>query len=198
MIHAKQEQVLTFWFGDDSLNALDKQDLWFAKDDSFDEEIRTKFGDMIADAAAGAFEDWAKTARGALALVLLLDQFPRNIFRDDAMAFSCDVHARRIAEMAIDRGLDRQLSAIERVFLYLPLEHSEDLIAQQRAVSLYEGLINDAQDGERAFVTEALAAALGHRDIIAQFGRFPARNSIIGRESTKAEQQFLKTPFSGY
>lgn len=198
MTHDKQKSVLDFWFGDDPLLVLDKQDLWFGRDAQFDESIRLQFADMVTEAATGAFDDWAKTARGALALVLLLDQFPRNIFRADPRAFVSDTHARRIAEIAIDQGLDQQLSAIERVFLYLPLEHSEDLTAQQRAVDLFMKLVDDAKSGEHAFVTEALAYALSHRDIIEKFGRFPHRNDVIGRESSDEEKAFLKTPFSAY
>jgi uncharacterized protein (DUF924 family) len=198
MTHDKQKQVLDFWFGDDPLSALEKSDLWFGRDPGFDDQIRLRFADMVADGATGAFDDWAKTARGALALVLLLDQFPRNIFRGEPRAFANDVHARRIAEIAIDHGLDHHLSAIERVFLYLPLEHSEDLLAQQRAVDLYMNLVDEAEEGEHQFVTEALAYALSHRDIIERFGRFPHRNDIVGRESNKAERDFLKTPFSAF
>lgn len=198
MTHEKQKRVLDFWFGEDPLTVLDKQDLWFGRDADFDRSIALQFGDMVVDAATGAFDDWAKTARGALALVILLDQFPRNIFRGEARAFANDVHARRIAEIAIDQGLDQQLSAIERAFLYMPLEHCEDLTVQQRAVELFERLVNDAQDGEHAFVTEALAYALSHRDIIEKFGRFPHRNDIVGRASSPEEKAFLKTPFSSY
>ena len=198
MTHDKQKLVLDFWFGEDPLLVLDKSDQWFEKDVSFDDSIRTQFAGLMKDAENGAFEDWAKTPRGALALVLLLDQFPRNVFRDDPRAFANDAHARRITEIAIDHGLDQQLSAIERTFLYLPLEHSENINAQQRVVGLFKKLINEAQAGEHQIVTQALTYAMSHREIIERFGRFPHRNTILGRKSSRAEVDFLKTPYSSF
>ncbi len=198
MTHQKQNQVLDFWFGDNPLRVLDQQDKWFKRDERFDEEIRTQFAGMVADASTGAFDDWAKTARGALALVILLDQFPRNLFRGDARSYEADPHARRIAEIAIEHGLDQQLSAVERAFLYLPFEHSEDVDAQRRSVRLFENLINEALPEEKAYVTQALSFALVHRDIIERFGRFPHRNDVLGRASQRDEIDFLKTSLPFY
>ncbi|RYZ67303.1 MAG: DUF924 domain-containing protein [Proteobacteria bacterium] len=198
MSHEKQTQVLDFWFGEDPLKEVDNMEKWFSKNASFDESIRAQFQDMVTQAAQGAFDDWGKTPRGALALVILLDQFPRNIFRNDPRSFANDEHARRIAEMALDRGFDQQLNTMERCFLYLPLEHSEDISAQDRSVALFKDLAASALPEESKAIAEAFEYALRHRDIIQQFGRFPHRNEILGRDSTKAEAAFLKTPNSGF
>ena len=198
MSHEKQNRVLDFWFGEDRLKETEMSELWFSKDEGFDNEIRTQFSDLMDEAAKGAFDSWAETPRGALALILLLDQFPRNVYRDDPRAFATDAHARRIAEIAIDRGFDHQLSATERCFIYLPLEHSEDLAAQDRSVELFTALALKVPPEEANFIAEAFEFAIRHRDVIQQFGRFPHRNQILGRESTKAETSFLKTPNSSF
>lgn len=198
MTHEKQREILDFWFGGDSLHELDRSDVWFGKATALDNQIRARFGERVESAGTGAFDDWAKTAQGALALILLLDQFPRNIYRGDAKSFAFDERARRIAENALDRGLDSKLSVIERIFLYLPFEHSEDLAAQDRAVELYTRLAADAEPDERAIVDQALEYASLHRAIISRFGRFPHRNDLIGRETSPEEREFLKTPNSSF
>lgn len=198
MIHEKQKQVLDFWFGEDPLKETDNMERWFSKNRAFDESIRASFEAMVSDAAKGAFDDWSKTARGSLALVILLDQFPRNIYRDDPRSFENDQQARRIAEMALDRGFDQQLNAMERCFLYLPLEHSEDIHAQDRSVALFTELAATALPEESKAIAEAFEYAIRHRDVIQQFGRFPHRNEVLGRDNTKAEAAFLKTPNSSF
>lgn len=177
------DDVLEFWF---SPRVRPK---WFVRSDELDQEIRENFSELHARAASGALEGWAATPRGALALVILLDQFPRNMFRGTAEAFASDPQARAVATAAIDAGLDHDLSQEERLFLYLPLEHSEDLADQERCVELMRKL-----DEEPMW----LDYAVRHRDIIARFGRFPHRNSILGRDSTDEESEFLMQPGSSF
>ena len=154
---------------------------WFKKDAAFDDEIRQRFLGLHEAAAAGSLADWEKTADGALALVILLDQFPRNMFRGQARAFASDALARAIAAGALVRGFDAQAPAGMRGFFYLPFEHSENLADQQRAVAFYQA-IGDA---------DGLKWANLHADIIRRFGRFPHRNAVLGRATTPDEQAFL-------
>ena len=154
---------------------------WFNKDAAFDQEIRTRFLATHEAAAAGTLADWENTAEGALALVILLDQFPRNMFRGSARAFATDPMAHRIADGAIAKGYDGQVSATDRQFFYLPFEHSESLADQDRCVTLFRAA-GDA---------ELLKWAELHADIIRKFGRFPHRNAVLGRATTAAEQAFL-------
>ncbi|MBX3479858.1 MAG: DUF924 family protein [Caulobacter sp.] len=159
---------------------------WFAKDNRFDEAIRLRFEPVHFAAARGQYDAWRETAEGTLALLLLLDQFPRNLFRDTAHAFATDPLARTIARQALARGFDQQTEPLLRRFFYLPLEHSEDLADQELCVSLCQGLMDDTGDAE------TLRYAILHRDIIARFGRFPHRNAVFGREMTAEEQVFLE------
>ncbi len=198
MTHEKQQRVLRFWFGDDPLKPLANRSLWFARSAEVDSMIRERFEPLLSEAATGAFDDWAKTKDGALALVVLCDQFPRNMYRDDEEAFRYDDRSLRAAQIAIDHGLDKGMSVVERVFLYLPFEHSENIDVQNRSVELYQELMEEARDEERSFIQEALDYALRHREIIAKFGRFPHRNDLLGRSSTKDEIEFLKRPGSAF
>ena len=154
---------------------------WFAKDDAFDADLRTHFEAAHHTAARGGFADWEETPEGALALLLLTDQIPRNIFRGSAHAFATDPRARGVAARAVERGFDRQFERALRCFFYLPFEHSEDAADQERAVALFEAL-GDA---------EYLRYAILHRDVIARFGRFPHRNRALGRSNTPEEQAYL-------
>ncbi len=154
---------------------------WFKKDAVFDDEIRQQFLAAHEAAAAGKLNAWEQSAQGALALLILLDQFPRNMFRGDARAFATDPLARAIAAGAIVRGFDSQVAAEMRGFFYLPFEHSEDLADQERSVAIYKA-IGDADGVKWAQV---------HADIIRRFGRFPHRNAVLGRVTTPEEQAFL-------
>lgn len=167
--------VVTFW-----VEAGPEK--WFTKDAAFDEAIRARFLTLYEKAAAGEREAWAHDPDGALALLLLLDQFPRNMFRGSPRAFATDELARAVAHGAISLGLDRLAPHHLRGFFYLPFEHSESLADQERSVELFEGL----GDGEM------LKYAMIHRDVIAEFGRFPHRNAVLGRQTTPAEQAFLE------
>lgn len=158
---------------------------WFAKKAAFDDAIRLKFEPVHHAAARGQYDAWMDSADGALALVILFDQFPRNLYRNSAHAFATDPLARLIATRAIERGFDQATDPILRPFLYSPFHHSEDLVDQDRAVALYEA--HDAETGD----VESLKWAVSHREIIRRFGRFPHRNRALGRITTPEEQAWL-------
>jgi len=161
-------------------------DRWFKKDAAFDGAIRLKFEATHHAAARGEYEVWEQTAEGALALLILLDQFPRNIYRGSAHQFATDPLARRIARQAVERGFDKAADLADlRDFFYLPFEHSEDIADQDVGVALCDGLSRDTGDADW------LKWANVHRDIIARFGRFPHRNHALGRVTTPEEQVFL-------
>ncbi len=166
--------------------------VWFSKDPDFDREIEEHFRLTYEQAAAGQYDNWQETATGCLALVLLFDQFPRNMFRDTPKAFATDAKALAIAEGAIALGFDQVLPVVQRWFLYLPFEHSEHLVHQQRAVELFAPLRNNPD------ANGTYSYAVKHLAVIKQFGRFPHRNRILGRESTPAEIAFLKQPGSSF
>lgn len=181
--------VLVFWFGDKAADGpLRPRRVWFQADRAFDHACSEQFADAVTAACAGRLDDWAATPEGALALVLLLDQFSRNIHRGRAAAFAGDEHARKVSGAAVARGFDLTLEPVERLFFYLPFEHSEALADQERSCQLI-GTLGDA---------EWLRYAERHREIIARFGRFPHRNAILGRASTAEETAFLKEPDSSF
>jgi uncharacterized protein (DUF924 family) len=155
--------------------------MWFTKNDAFDAEIRDRFLPTYEAAAAGRLADWERDPESALALVIVLDQFPRNMFRNDARAFAADALARAVTKRAIARGFDQQVAMPERTFFYLPFEHSEDPADQEHGVALNRAT-GDA---------EALKWAELHADIIRRFGRFPHRNKVLGRTTAPDEQAFL-------
>jgi len=190
------ESILDFWFGDalESPEATTARNaLWFRKDSAFDERIRERFGDLPARASRGEFDSWRRAARPSLALVLVLDQFPRNLYRGSPQAFACDPMAKEVAETAIESRLDSELAPLETVFLYLPLEHAEDLASQERCVSLFKALFERAPAGRQSQFESFLTFAIRHRDIISRFGRFPHRNAILGRPSTSEELSYLES-----
>jgi len=184
------DDVLGFWFGelDESGRVGEAQRRrWFEKDPELDREIRRRFEDRHRAIGQGECEDWLDSARGALAYVIVLDQFSRNMFRGTPAMFSSDSQALAAATSAIERGLDRQLEPELRAFLYMPFMHAEDRRAQRRCVELFSQLRDE--EGER-FSGNVRFAEL-HRDIVERFGRFPHRNPILGRTMTSVEQQFL-------
>jgi len=162
---------------------------WFIKDPAFDAEVRARLADLHALAVAGDFGHWRETAAGCVALCILLDQAPRNLFRGDPRSFASDPAARAVARYALERGLDRELPQEHRSFLYLPLEHSENLADQETCVRLFTDLDENP---------EWLDYAVRHRDIIARFGRFPHRNAVLGRASTPEEIEFLAQPGTSF
>jgi uncharacterized protein (DUF924 family) len=171
---ASPQSVVAFW-----TDAGPKK--WFTKDDAFDQEIRARFLATHEAAAAGKLNDWEASAEGALALLILLDQFPRNMFRGSARTFATDPMAREIANRAIDKGFDRAVPDNLRNFFYLPYQHSEQLADQERSLALYRAW------GDK----ENIKWADIHADIIRTFGRFPHRNGVLGRQTTPEEQTFL-------
>jgi uncharacterized protein (DUF924 family) len=181
--------VLLFWFGPPPLAS---RDVWFRKDAAFDATIRGRFLEAIAAARAGAFGDWCVEPRGALARVILLDQFTRNVFRNTPDAFSGDQRALATADDAIAKGFDRALEPLERTFLYLPFEHSEDKAMQERSLELFAALAKERDD------PSLFEWAERHATIVRRFGRFPHRNAILGRASTPEEIAFLQTPGSAF
>jgi len=171
---ASAASVLAFW-------RAAGPDKWFKKDTAFDEAIRARFLETYDAAAAGKLSGWEQTAEGALALTVVLDQFPRNMFRGDARTYAADPQARAVAERALARGFDQKVPLSDRQFFYLPFEHSEAIADQERSCALV------AATGD----ADLLKWAQLHADIIRRFGRFPHRNAMLGRATTSEEQAFL-------
>ncbi|KAI9013586.1 hypothetical protein DFJ74DRAFT_623195 [Hyaloraphidium curvatum] len=178
------EDVLAFWFPDDPV--VQRKE-WYQSTPELDAEISRRFGETWETAAAGHLAEWASDARGALALVVLLDQFPRNMHRGTALAFSTDARAREVAKDALARGWDKEVQPFQRWFFYSPLEHSEDLEDQKECVRVFTELAA-VHEGTKA----AIPAIEKHHEIVERFGRFPHRNRALGRTSTPEEVAFLR------
>lgn len=189
------EEILEFWFGDtrrDISCMPEWMEFWFAAGADLDEPVRQRFGADVAEAASGKRDHWAATPEGRLALVLLLDQFTRNIYRGKPEAFACDDKALALTQAGIVAGDDGQLGPVETAFLYMPMQHAESLAVQRQSVALYEALADSVPGSATAIFQKGFAEyARLHRDIIAEFGRFPHRNAIIGRESSPEEAAYL-------
>lgn len=193
--------VLDFWFGSaggDTATAQGQQKLWWSKNETVDADIRKRFGGPVEAAASGQHDDWALDPRGRLALILLFDQLPRNMYRDTPRAFAHDPLACKLALDGIAASADRALRAIERVFFYLPLEHAESPELQERCVALFTALAAGVPEADRKTFAGYVDYAVRHRDVIHRFGRFPHRNRILGRTSTPEEMDFLKQPGSSF
>lgn len=184
-------EVLFFWFGAPPEQGK-RHKTWFEKDPAFDRDIRQRFLPLYGRAARGELAHWKERPDGCLALIIVLDQLPRNMFRGTARAFAADPLALETARHAVAQGFDRNYSPVERLFAYLPFEHSERLEDQLRACALMEPL--------QAFpeTADTYRYAVAHRDIIQRFGRFPHRNTVLGRTSTAEEIEFLKEPGSSF
>jgi len=186
--------VLAFWFGHPGEPEYGQpRNLWFRKDAAFDSEIRKRFLASTDAALAGELAAWADRPASALALLILLDQFPRNLFRNDTKAFSGDAQTRLIALSAIEKGWEKPLLAVEKLFVYLPFEHSESLADQERSVALFTELA-----AKHPGCDDFLDYALRHHEIIRRFGRFPHRNAALSRPSTAEETIYLAQPGSGF
>lgn len=186
--------ILDFWFGTldaAGVPAPEVERRWFDVDARVDAEIRARFEADLRSAAAGRLVRWEQEARGALALVILFDQFPRNMYRGTPRAFLFDEHARAVAARAVGNGHEAALWPVERAFLYLPFEHAESADDQAEAVRRFSGLVEAAPEEQRPRFREFLHHAERHREVIERFGRFPHRNAVLGRESTPEEQAFL-------
>jgi len=192
-VPTRSDEVLNFWFGrEDEPGYGEFRDAWFRKDDEFDREVRDRFESLYEEAATGGLDDWREESRSCLALVISLDQFPRNMFRGDPRTHATDGKAVETAKYAVDRTLDREFPAFQRQFFYMPFMHSEDLEDQRRSVELFELL---AAEPDAADMT---SYAVGHMKIVELFGRFPHRNEILGRPTTSEEAEFLTQPGSSF
>jgi len=198
---APWQPLLDWWFGHvespDEI-AADKGKLWFGKKDSQDLEARERFGVFVDKALAGELTEWTQRPEGWLAVVLLLDQLPRMIFRDTPKAFSGDLRAQKLVAQGIAADFDRQLKPIQRVFIYLVFEHCENLAVQNEAVSRFIELVAEPPESVRAVFADNLDSAERQQKVIARFGRFPHRNAVLGRESTSEELEFLSRPGSRF
>ena len=193
-MNSQVAEILDFWFG--PLNARgmpapERDQFWFRKSPALDEEIGQRFGAAVQAALAGDLDDWAQDDKGLVALIILLDQFTRNIHRDTPAMFSGDAKALALSQAAVAAGRDAALPPIHRFSLYLPFEHAEDLEAQNTSVALVQCLLADSAPEDRDRVATYLRYAEAHRAVIRQFGRFPHRNPLLGRQTTPAEQAHL-------
>lgn len=195
------ESILRFWFGtaaDDLEVAEECAKMWWKKNPKVDAEIRRRFASVVDAASNGQCDAWLANARGRLAMIILTDQFPRNMYRDTPRAFAFDSLALSLTKDGIARGVDQTLRPIERVFFYMPLEHSESIENQQRAVALFTALAESVSAEKRKLFEGFVGFAERHHTIVQRFGRFPHRNSILGRNSTPEETEFLKQPGSSF
>lgn len=194
----RADDVLAYWFGDPPRPPAECCKLWFAASPATDAEVTARFGDDMRRAAAGRYDSWAATPHGRLALIVLLDQFPRHVHRGTPAAFDLDHEALAVCLDGLGTGDDRHLTMVERVVFYLPLEHVEDFSLQTRSVALYRELVDAARPEHLQAFGMIFDFAVRHRDVIARFGRFPHRNAILGRKSTPEEVAFLQQPGSSF
>jgi len=187
------DRVLDFWFNTEDSNAL-----WWGKNESTDQYIKETFEADINKAKNGELDSWTETAKGRLALIILLDQFSRNIYRNDPKSYAQDAQALQLALDGIKKGDDQQLSPMERVFMYMPLEHAEDIDIQNQCVALFEKLKDAVDENQKEQFVFFLKYAIQHRDIVESFGHFPHRNHIVGRTTSAKEAAFLEQPGSSF
>ena len=192
--HARIDAVLAFWFKEQELSApqIDRRmDIWFGEDAAFDHEIQQEFADDVERASTGELDHWAEDSRGRLALIILLDQFRRNIHRNTAEAFELDRVALKLCVEGAMQKRDKGLTPIQRAFFYMPLQHAESRKVQAKSVELFSRLAEAVSPTyQETFLTIAQFAEL-HRDIVDRFGRFPHRNKVLGRDNTPDEDEFL-------
>jgi uncharacterized protein (DUF924 family) len=188
------DEILSFWFKEQELSApqIDRRmDIWFGENPDFDDEVEAKFSDDVAGASTGKLDHWAEDPRGRLALIILIDQFRRNIYRNTEKAFSRDRLALKLCVEGAMEKKDKSLTPIQKVFFYMPLQHTESRKVQTKSAELYSRLAESVSPTYReTFLTVAQFAEL-HKDIIDQFGRFPHRNALLGRENTPEEDKYL-------
>lgn len=194
------DDVLQYWFGDltNPEQVPATVSLWFKGGPEVDQEIRARFGDALEPARRGELDDWAATPRGTLALLVLLDQFPRNVYRNDPRSFASDEHARKIAGIALERDFDQAVYPVQSLFFYLPFEHSESLDDQRVAVDETRAAHERSTGEVKKLLEGTVDYAIRHQQVIERFGRFPHRNKILGRASTPEEEEFLKQPGSSF
>lgn len=195
------EDVLAFWFGDDPDEAAvlaQGRTRWFARDAALDAEIGERFRAEVAAARLGKYDDLAQQPTGRLALLILIDQFSRNLGRGEAAAYDADDRAQRLCLDGLRLGHDRALTRPQRIFFYLPLQHAENPTLQHASVALFAALADEAPEAVRADYANALDYAERHREVIARFGRFPHRNAVLGRVNSNEEAEYLKQPDAGF
>ncbi|WP_293036689.1 DUF924 family protein [Moorena sp. SIO1F2] len=189
----QSNEILNFWFGKpDEPDYGKSRKVWFTKNPDFDQEMRSRFLDIYQQAAAGELDNWQTSPYSCLALIILFDQFPRNMFRGQPQAFATDSKALSTAQYAVDRGFDKELLPVQRWFIYLPFEHSENLEHQRYCVELFSTLKDDPDSAS------TINYAYRHLEVIERFGRFPHRNKILGRVNTPEEEEFIKLPGSSF
>jgi uncharacterized protein (DUF924 family) len=191
-------EILQFWFGNDPEKPGSKAEQWWKKDPEFDAAIRQRFGEERRRAVEGTLETWKDSPRGTLAWIILLDQFSRNLFRDDPEAFAHDALSREACKQGMEKGFDRQLGFNERVFFYMPLMHSEDRSDHRLALEAYRHMAEEAPPELKGALENNFQYARRHAEIIERFGRYPHRNKVLGRRSTEEEIEFLKQPGSSF
>lgn len=195
---SRAQAILAFWFGepgDPDYGHYHRA--WFVKNADFDTQIRQQFLTDTEKAAAGEYDGWLATPETAVALLLLLDQFPRNLYRGSALSFATDDRALKVAQHLVDTGADKSLPPFHRFFIYLPFEHSEAIAHQNRCIELLRALVQ-AEPALSEELKDGLDYAIRHRQVIERFGRFPHRNEILGRQNTPAEKAFLEQPGSRF
>lgn len=200
MIEQVWLSVFLFWFGEqvDGFSPQEKQAQWFHSTTSFDDAIRQQFGPLVEDALAGELGEWDTEPHGRLALIILLDQFTRNIYRKTEQAFAGDSRALELSRRSIREYPDGTFSFSERQFLYMPLMHSESLEDQELSITQLKKLKEDVPESHKEAVERSIKYAQDHRDIIEEFGRFPYRNKALGRTNTAEEEHFLRNLKSSY
>ncbi|WP_299177706.1 DUF924 family protein [uncultured Neptuniibacter sp.] len=189
----KIDEVLTFWFGqiEEGFTACDRSALWWGGSAENDRLIADLFGHKVSQALRGELDNWSETPRGRLALIILLDQFTRTIYRGTADAFAGDPHALKLCQEGRRAGHDQALEFVERTFFYMPLEHAEDLDCQVQCIDCFEQMLLEVPGGKKIQVEGWLDFAFQHQEQIQQFGRFPHRNEVLGRSSTPEELAYL-------
>ncbi len=191
----KIHELLNYWFGNlgsADLPSSDRTNMWFGDDDTVKQQLLNTFMQEYKDAAEGKLIDWSKSPRGRLALIILLDQFSRCYHRHSSQAFAFDEQAQQLCAEGLREKMDQSLTLIERVFFYMPLVHAEDGSTQERSIRLYQELVALSMSETTQVYQLFLAYAYAHFRVIKEFGRFPQRNNVLGRESTEAELAFLK------
>lgn len=191
----RAHELLNEWFGNlgsADLPTSDRTNLWFGDNDVARKKIINGFSDEFTQATSGRLKDWAKTPRGRLALIILLDQFSRYVHRRSALAFACDEDAQKLCKDGMHENMDHSLTLIERVFFYMPLVHSESVQNQEESIQLYQDLVSLSMSETTQIYQLFLAYAYAHFRVIKEYGRFPQRNRVLGRSSTEAELAFLK------
>ena len=188
------DDILGFWFGDigEGFDIKEQNIIWYQGGPTVDRDIEQRFGEWVESAMAGNLAHWKTTKKSVLALVLLLDQFTRNIYRRSSKAFAGDELAREALRYGLSEELDQQMTIIQRSFFYMPLEHSELLSDQQQGVELFKALLSDTPLAGKGVVERSVEFAIDHHDIIQRFGRFPHRNEAFGRESSAEEVTYLE------